>query len=257
MKFKIAFFLFCTLLICLSASAQHYLKDTSVRMFLIGGVYSFQVPDADLAARFGSNSTIGASVWYKSGTNWLLGLEYNFMFGSTIHEKGILDSISTKSPDPDNRLLINAKGEYQILNIYQRGHLPFLKIGKIFSFSVPNPNSGIFIKAGAGFMQHKIKFQWPDQEPSQLAGEYIKGYDRFTSGLALSQSAGFMYFGNGNHINFSAELEIMEGFTKNRRAYNFDTMEKDDRQRLDLLYGIKFSWIFPIYSKPAKNFDFY
>lgn len=257
MKLKIAFLFFSTLLICNAVNGQHYLKDTSIRMFLISGVYSYQVPGKDMATRFGSNSTVGASMWYKSGTNWLLGLEYNFMFGSTIKEQGILDSISTKSADPNNRLLINAKGEYQILNIFQRGHLPFIKVGKIFSFSVPNPNSGIFIKAGAGFMQHKIKFQWPDQEPSQLAGDYIKGYDRFTSGPALSQSAGFLYLGNGNHINFSVEFEIMEGFTRNRRAYNFDTMSKDEKQRLDLLYGIKFSWIFPIYTKPAKNFDFY
>jgi hypothetical protein len=98
-------------------------------------------------------------------------------------------------------------------------------------------------------LQHKIRIEVVDNTIPQLFGDYKKGYDRLTNGIALSQYVGYFYMGNRRTVNFSLGLEIMEAFTKNRRDYNFDTMEKDDHLRMDLLIGLRLNWSIPFYSK--------
>src|SRR5688572_26799444 len=115
-------------------------------------------------------------------------------------------------------------------------------------------NSGVYVLAGAGFMQHKIHYEDVSRTASQLRGDYKKGYDRLTNGLALTQNLGYMYLAERRNINFFVQLEITEGFTQNRRDYNFDLMGPDNQKRLDLLYGIKLGWIFPVYKKLPQEF---
>jgi hypothetical protein len=79
-------------------------------------------------------------------------------------------------------------------------------------------------------------------------------YDRLTNGLCLSQFLGYTNFSNSRRINFYAGLEFMEGFTKNRRNYNFDTAMKDDASRLDFFLGFKLGWIIPLYKKVPKEY---
>jgi hypothetical protein len=49
----------------------------------------------------------------------------------------------------------------------------------------------------------------------------------------------------------------MQGFTQNRRSYNFDEMKQDTEKRLDIFYGAKVSWILPLYKKAPKEFYTY
>ena len=46
----------------------------------------------------------------------------------------------------------------------------------------------------------------------------------------------------------------MEGFTQNRRDWNYTEMMKDDKQRLDLLFGLKVGWMLPLYGKHLEQF---
>ncbi|MEO1715307.1 MAG: hypothetical protein AAFU60_18420, partial [Bacteroidota bacterium] len=48
-------------------------------------------------------------------------------------------------------------------------------------------------------------------------------------------------------VNFYAGFEIMEGFTVNRRSFNFDTQMADTTPRLDILYGFRLGWTLPFY----------
>jgi len=60
-----------------------------------------------------------------------------------------------------------------------------------------------------------------------------------------------------NHrINFFAGFDFTEAFTQSRRDINFDTMRKDDENRLDLLVGFRVSWTVPLYlgTKPEEIF---
>src|ERR1035437_9217695 len=70
------------------------LKDSSLSFPMIGIQYSFDIPAFDLAKSFGVNSTIGASYWHKTTSNWLFGFEYNYVFGDLV-KVNPLDSIMT------------------------------------------------------------------------------------------------------------------------------------------------------------------
>jgi hypothetical protein len=50
-----------------------------------------------------------------------------------------------------------------------------------------------------------------------------------------------------------ADLNALKGFTKNRREIDFDTGVKNDASRLDLLFGIRICWVFPIYKRVADK----
>jgi hypothetical protein len=254
MKYRLI--LFFSLLLCVSARGQNRSPlDSNIRVWLIGFNYGFDLTGGDMAKRFGQTSLIGASFWHKTQSNWLFGLEYNFIFGSKVRDNHALDSIGTRGNVPG--YVINAGGELQVLKILERGHLPMLKIGHVFPLkNVANPNSGISLIFGAGYMEHYIDYYAAGDVTPELAGDYVKGYDRFTNGLAISQAAGFMHLDRRNYLNFSLNFEVTEGFTKNRR-FNFDTRSDDNSRRLDLLYGFKLYWFFPLYGKNFGSETYY
>jgi hypothetical protein len=233
-----------------SVFAQHGLADSGMRVTMIGAVYSFNIPGGDMAKRFGVNSTIGGAFWHKTASNWLIGGEYNFLFGGIIKEgQNPLDSISTSDGQ-----LINNEGTYQLYRIYERGHLPLIKVGKVLPLLNPNPNAGVTVKLGVGYLEHRIRYYWEGQDPPQVRGDYVKGYDRYTSGLVLTQSAGYLYLHPKNSFNFSVDLEVAEGFTKSRRTWDYDQMSQDTKKRLDMFYGIKVAWYFPFYKRSSDGY---
>jgi hypothetical protein len=129
-----------------------------------------------------------------------------------------------------------------------RGFYAGLHIGKLFSIGLSNPRSGIRLGLGAGLLQHKIRIQDdPFKSVPQLSGEYKKGYDRLTNGFTITETVGYQVLSKNRRINLFAGFEFTQAFTQNRRDYNFDTMEKDENPRLDLLSGFRVSWILPFY----------
>lgn len=235
-----------------AASAQKQKNDSlmNIPMIYAGGGYDFSA--ADMNKRFGNNFEIGGGLLYKTKKNWLFGLDISFITGSTIKENP-LDSILTQ-----DGALIGEDGLYADIRISERGiKLPVFKAGKIISAPIGNAsiNSGFMFMVGAGFLQHKINYEDVTGSAPQIRGEYQKGYDRLTNGLALTQNIGYLYLNRKNHANFFVNLEFTEAFTKNRREFNFNTRQKDTENRLDILYGLKAGWIFPAYKKkPAEYY---
>jgi hypothetical protein len=166
---------------------RFHLNDTSVNLYMIGASYSFQVPGGDMAKTFGPNSTISANVSYKTYSNWIFSAEYSYLFSKNV-KIDPLDSISTH--DPNYRFVINSNGQYASITNYERGGLAFIKVAKLIPLDRHNLNSGIIIRAGGGFMYHKIFYYFVGTPPPQLAGDYIKGYDRLTDGPAFDFSVG-------------------------------------------------------------------
>jgi hypothetical protein len=177
------------------------------------------------------------------------------MFGSQVRENGILDSIKTS-----DGFLIASNGKLVDTHLQERGFSAFMKFGKTFSAWGSNKNSGIVAIMGIGFLEHKIRIELIGEDSKstpQLNDEMKKGYDRLSNGIALSQSIGYLFLSNNRITNFYAGLEIIEGFTKNRRAIDYDLMKKDDKLRSDILLGIRFAWILPMYKRVPKEFYTY
>ena len=111
--------------------------------------------------------------------------------------------------------------------------------------------------AGIGFMQHKIRIENKDNDTPQLAGDLVKGYDRLSNGRMFNQFIGYMNLSNNHLVNFFAGLEVTEGFTRNRRSVNYDTGKHDGTKRLDMLYGLRFGWVLPLYSRAPEKVYYY
>ena len=239
------------LLISLSANSQVSIRDSSIAFPMFSINYAYQTPGSDLAKRFGDDSNIGANLTYKTKKNYLFGLEGNYFFGTMLKEDSILDKISTADGN-----IINGNGEYADIRMFERGFYITGKIGKMFPVIGPNPNSGLFIMGGAGFLQHKIRIENPGNTVPQIAGDYAKGYDRLTNGFAITEFVGYMHMGSNRLVSFYIGIECVQAWTQNRRSYNFDQMKRDTDKRFDALYGIKLGWILPLYKRVPDKYYF-
>jgi hypothetical protein len=88
----------------------------------------------------------------------------------------------------------------------------------------------------------------------QITGDYAKGYDRLTAGFNLNQFIGYYFMSKSRVLNFYAGFEFYQAFTKSRRDYIFDLMQKDESNHFDLFYGIKVGWMIPIYNRAPDKY---
>ncbi len=218
-------------------------------MPIISFNYGFYLPGGDLVNRFGPNSAIGGAFQYKTKSNLMLGLEGNFLFGREVKENHILDQIASEVGE-----VFDKESQVSTILFFERGYTLGVTAGKIFPVIGPNPNSGILFKVGIGFMQHKIRIEHQNNRIPQLDGEYYKGYDRLSNGLMVSQFLGYMNMSNNKLANFYVGFDFMEGFTQNRRDFNYDTRMKDSTKRVDILMGIKFGVCLSIYKRTASDY---
>ncbi len=233
----------------LLASSQKNIRDSSLVFPMIGATGAWMIPGGDLADRFGNNFTIGGVFQLKTRNNLVVGLDGQFLFGNKVKENTILDSLITGQGG-----IISAQGEFADVVLYQRGFKFEVKAGKIFPVLGPNRNSGLFTSLGAGILQHKIRIENTGSSIPSIEKDYKKGYDRLTNGFCYTLFAGYMNFSNNRLVNFYAGFEFTQAFTVNRRSFNFDTREQDQKQRKDMLFGIRAGWVIPIYKRAPKDY---
>lgn len=228
---------------------QVNIKDSCVTAELIEIDLGVGIPMADMSSRFGLHATAGGGFHHKTNQNWLFGVNGAFIYGSDVREDSILDKLRN-----DAGYIIGTDGLGYDPILWESGiHMQF-EVGKITDIWSINPNSGLTFMGGLGFMQHRIWIYIDEVTVPQLAPEYRIGYDRLTNGLMASQYIGYYYFSSRNFVNFRGGIEILEGFTQNRRTVNFDTQLPDDTQRLDMMINLKVSWVLPIYKQPRTKF---
>lgn len=224
----------------------------SQRGFLPAFQYSYHFPGGDMRKRFGQNSGIGVECMFKNESNWLMGISYQWLIGSDVLERNMFDKIVGAEGQ-----VIDQDGLFSEIRLHERGHLGLLQAGKIFPISKLNRNSGVVVQAGIGFMTHRIDIVASTTKVPQITGEYEKGYDRFTGGLALQQFIGYQYLDPKKHVNMKLGLVFNQGFTHSLRDIDFDLGEKNELKRTDLLSGIQFTLMVPIYTKLASEEEFF
>lgn len=249
MEKRLIFIIYYLLFIAGICDAQKSQRDSAEKVFMLCPSFAYQLPGGNLADRFGYNFNVGGSFMLKTKSNWLFGVEGQFLFGDQVNESHILDSISTQQG-----FVIGTNGGYADIFLYERGFHFLAKAGKVFPLLNPNKNSGVIATIGVGLLQHKIRIQNDDENAIQVSGDYAKGYDRLTNGLSITESLGWLYLEKNHVANFTFGVEFTQAFTKNRRSYNFDEMRKDETNRADLLYGFRVSWIIPFRKRVPKEF---
>lgn len=228
------------------------MRDSSLALVAVQANYAQQLPGGDLADRFGSNNNIGIGAWRKLRSNITLGAEGSFLFGNNVIEPGILRNVINSAGQ-----VVDADGDMADIFLYQRGWTVFATLGRIFPIVGPNPNSGLHVKLGGGFMRHKIRVQTQENVVPQLEGDNLQGYDRLAAGPAAMAYVGYQHFADRGRINFHFGVELMAGYTEALRPFNFDTEQYNKANRLDLLSGLRVGWTLPIYRKRDTGFHYY
>ena len=234
-------------------NAQVNIRDSAIFAPIIYATYSFQWPGGDLAKRFGGNSTIGGGFMIKTKSNWLFGVEGNFLFGQSIKNS---DSLLLNISTPEG-MIIDENGYYADIIYYERGYSFLGKFGKIIPVLSPNPNCGLMFTAGGGYMQTKIRIHNPGNNAPQVSGDYKKGYDKLNGGWTITASVGYLYLSNSRLLNFYLGFEFMQLWSKSLREYDFSDEMKDTKKYSSQFYGIKVCWLIPLYKRTPKEFYLY
>ena len=240
----------CTLIVFLNKKGiSQNISDSLIFCPLIKVSFAVQQPGGDLATSFGPNINIGVSAGIKSKNNSTIELEYEFIHSKNVTNTDILDHLMNSQG-----WIINQYGEENLYVMYERGGLAGFNIGKIWSVIGPNPNSGIHFKAGFGGIYHKIRIENQDNLIPQLKKEHLKYYDRLTMGLYTKQYIGYHHMNNNKLINFTVGFECIEGFTKGMRDYQIDLMGPYIDRRLDLYFGVRIGWVFPVFRQEPNDY---
>lgn len=230
-------------------------KDDDVtynNALIITPIIQVNMPAADLAKRFGAIFNFGAGVDYKFGKNIYVGAEGAFMFGPKAKETEHIRNTLAGSG-----LIITDEGALDDVNLSMRGTLIKATVGKSFYFNKAKPSNGILLKFGAGYLHHKILIDVNKRVTPQLSGDYAKGYDRFSNGILLSQYVGLVKLEKGKYVNLSLGIEISEAFTSNSRPHDFYLNKKMTDKRVDLMFGLKMTWMIPVYLGQSSTSDYY
>lgn len=220
---------------------------------VIGFNTGLDLPAADMADRFGASARIGPSVFFKTRSNWMIGLKGDFLFGSKIREDSLLINIR----DAEGLFLDNS-GQRTGAAINERGYAVGVQVGRIFGLTpaADAGGRGILVTLGAGFIQHKIQFFNEQQSIPQIRAEYSKGYDRLTNGIYTEAFGGYNHFSKKGFFNFYLGLNALVGFTGGRRDYLFDVQRSGTGSRLDMLLGVRGGLYLPLWKKRSEEVFF-
>ena len=185
-------------------------------------------------------SSIPITAYYKTNKNYTYGLMGSGYFGSDIVQPGLFTGMTY-----DNQL-IDINGNPAQVRFQMRGWYAMATGGKIFSFKRQrNLNKGIHVRMGAGFMQHKIRMQFDSDKLPQLEDAYIKGYDRLHNGLMLMAGAQYHVIAMRN-LSLFAGIDYVQGYTKNRRSWEYSLNKKDDCIKTDQYINLNAGIIIPL-----------
>jgi len=244
MKF---FYLAIFTFICFSLPGQEAEEKVNDGDILYSGIaYGASLPGGDLKDRYGENLQFSLFSQHITKSNYFYGVDFTFLFGNKVKED-VLASFRT-----NEGYFLGSSGLGTDVFLRQRGLTLTFMAGKIIPLK-KGSRSGIKLGAGAGVLQHNIRFLDDNNAVPQLGGELRKGYDRMTRGFTLRQQLGYQILSKNKRVNFEFSFVFFQGFTNEVRAYHFDTGTPAQKNRLDLGFGIQAAWILPFYLNSSET----
>lgn len=243
--------LFCALH-AVSVVAQRNVKDDIIRTPMVGLHYTAVFPMMDLAERYGYLNQVGATLGYKTKRNWVFGVEGNFLFGNDIKNDSLLNHLMD-----DKGNITEVGGGIAVVQLFSRGFNVNAHAGKIIHQLGPNPNSGVYVSFGIGYMLTKIRIETTHDVVPLIETDNKRGYDRQAVGLSTHQFIGYSQISSRNSLHFYAGFYANQGFTRFSRSYFYDTgMPSNQSLMYDFQLGIRAGWYVPIYKRKAKKIYF-
>ena len=259
-KIFISLLLLSGLSLHLAAQPKDIMKESiPVAMFQV--TYAFDFPAFDTKASFGVSNDIGGSFVYKTASNWLFTANGNYIFGRKV--KGDRVDIFGEGITTEYGEITGGSGSYAMFSINQRGFHFQGEVGKLFPIW-PNPNSGIFVQAGIGYLMNRIRIDFQQEmynTPYVVNDDYQYGYDRMRGGPAFHFETGYLYLSDSRVTNVSLSLEVTYARTKDLREYDFRVFDgvpvgyTDPSKRYnDFYYGFRVTWNIPTYQRQPEAF---
>lgn len=217
-------------------------KGNAILLHLTFGLHQ---PFGDMADRFGADGNFGIGLEYLTANNIILGVEGQYLFGPKVKEDPLA---ILRTPEGD---IIGNDRTIASVVLRKRGYYLGGMVGKLFTFN--EKRSGIRLTLGAGLLRHWIRIQDDNSSVTELTGDYKKGYDRLTGGLALNQFIGWQHLAANRRSNWLIGFEFNEGFTNTLRDWDFNDRRKLDDSRLDLRIGLRVAWTLPFYQGKAEE----
>ena len=202
----------------------------------------------------------GLHFLYKTMSNWVFSLDGNIWMGSDNLQHRIDRMGSVFSRDS---LVIGTNGTDANVTCYNR-HLSLQgSVGKIIPlFPDRNPNSGLLLRMGGGYARGQSIFMINDVNAPQIDGDYALLYDHQRHGLMLTEAIGYWFMSNhANLLNFSVTFEVSQLWSQSTRDYLIDNYAglrgKDNAHYFDLLYTLRFTWMFPLKGKTVHDYYYF
>lgn len=213
--------------------------------------YALHIPEGDFGDRFGISSDIGAGFAYKTVSNWEFGIEGNYLFSDKVNDDPLIN-ISRADGQITNRY-----GEAAVVYLRLSGFHAKATIGKIIPVTQKNRNSGVYLRGSVGMLQHKIFIANDGNNVPQILDDYTQGYDRLCNGVAFSEFVGWKHYSKKSFVHVFGGVEFTQAFTENRRIWDFETNQKIEGQRTDLLYSFRVGVMILLKSRPATDYYYF
>lgn len=270
--------LIALLLTATTATAQIKIGQDTIECHIIGFRVGTMVPSASLSkATLAANAThqastmadlykapwlnFGMSGHYKYKTNWVMTMDLDLWFGedNLKHRQERMPHVYSNDATP---IVIGNNGTDAGVTSFNRGLSAQIGIGRMMRVIPNNPNSGIMLRAAAGAMQQQTIFMINEVEAPQIDGDYALLYDHQRRGLMLTEGIGLWFMSNKeNLVNFHIEFTLTQCWSHSTRNYTIDHLlqmaGKDQSRYLDLIYGLRLTWMFPLKGKTAYDYYFY
>lgn len=250
---------FCTVLMILcsfcgslyaqsSSSFDEASTDTKPpQAVLLDFSYGVHLPLGDFAENFNYMFSLGGKAQFIFSNNWAVGLVGDHFFADAIGRDVVANLREEEG------FIIDRFGELSDVQQGMRGFFLGASVSKLIPMIKNYKRSGLEVRFEGGYLQHWIRFNTTGGQIVGLSGDYIRGYDRMTSGVAFRQYIGYRHLARNRLFNFYGGFDFMQAFTRNRRGYNFDTQQADTSNRLDLLVGVRVGLTVPIYIYSAET----
>ena len=201
--------------------------------------------------------------YYKYQSGWMVTLDGDLWFG--MNSDNLQERVERMgSVYSSSGIAYGFNGTDGNVVAHNRSLAARIGVAKILRVIPDNPNSGIMLKIGGGWMMQKTVFMQDRTEAAvpQLRGRYVTMYDHLRQGAVLTESLGFCYMSNYlTYINFKVELSVSESFLWSTRPYTIDNVMglngKDNNRYLDLFYALKLTWMFPLMGKTTYDYYYY
>lgn len=244
------------LLAALQGGAQRFPEHSTApqtlnkgNAILVNFALGTHLPKRDLAKRFGQDGNLGMGLeWMSEGYNFIIGVSGSYLFGQKVNEDPLA---ILRTPEGD--IIANDQTLASVF-LRQRGFYIGGHLGRLFS--IASDRSGIRITAGAGMLSHKIRLQDDNRSVPMLSGDYIKGFDRLTRGFTLHQFIGWQHLAKNRRANWFVGIDMMQGFTRNVRSWDYNDMRRHDESRRDFRFGMVIGWTLPFYLGEGTEIEY-